>query len=276
MTRHFAAAMAMVCCAALPWPAMAQAPDPHAHHTPPPDAKSQAAEPLPGNVPPLTDADRAAAFPDVAGHAANDNSLNYRVLFDRFEWQRASGANSYHWDNKGWIGKDTNRLWFRTEAEAEGRAISKAQADVLVGHSIARWWDIVAGVRQDIRPGAPQTWAAIGVQGLAPYWFEIEATAYVGAGGRTRARLEVEYELLITNRLVLQPLVEFELSGKSDPERGISAGAGTVETGLRFRYELRREAAPYAGLTWQHNVGNAGELGEGVGMKFVAGVRWWF
>jgi copper resistance protein B len=102
-------------------------------------------------------------------------------------------------------------------------------------------------VRQDFRPGDPQTWAAVGIQGLAPYWFEVEATGYVGAGGRTAAKLEVEYELLFTNRLILQPLVELELYGKSDPERGIGRGLSSLETGLRLRYEIRREFAPYVG-----------------------------
>jgi copper resistance protein B len=256
--------------------ALAQEPDPHAHHTPPQEAK-----PLPDQVPPLTEADRAAAFPDVPGHAANDDAVNFLVLFDQFEWQRASGANGFNWDNKGWIGKDTTRLWFRTEGESEDGALSNAHADVLFGRSIARWWDIVAGVRQDVRPGSPQTWAAFGVQGLAPYWFEIEATGYVGASGRTRARLEVEYELLLTNRLILQPLVQLDFDGKDDPARGVSAGLSNAETGLRLRYEIRRELAPYIGLTWQKGSGTSDSFstpdGEKLtGVTLAAGVRWWF
>jgi uncharacterized protein involved in copper resistance len=109
---------------------------------------------------------------------------------------------------------------------------------------------IVGGVRQDFRPGPAQTWAAFGVQGLAPYWFDIEATGYIGASGRTHARFEVEYELLFTNRLVLQPLFEAELVSKSDPERGVGAGLSTTDLGFRLRYEIRREFAPYLGITW--------------------------
>ena len=113
----------------------------------------------------------------------------------------------------------------------EGGDLAEAQAHAPYGRAIHRWWDVVAGVRQDFRPGPARTWAAVGVQGLAPYWFEVEATAYIGESGRTHFRFETEYELLLTNRLVLQPLVELEIYGKSDPERGIGAG----EVGERDR-----------------------------------------
>jgi len=125
------------------------------------------------------------------------------------------------------------------------------------------------------------TWAAIGVQGLAPYWFELEATVYVGESGRTQARLEVEYELLLTNRLVLQPLIEVELSGTSDPARGIGAGLSTTDVGLRLRYEFQRELAPYIGITWNRKYGKAADFavaaGEDAGgARVVAGLRLWF
>ena len=241
---------------------------------------AQAQDPAP-DVPPLTAADREAAFPDVGGHEAHDNDVHAFVLFDQFEWQRAKGADGVSWDTKAWIGKDTTRLWLRTEGETDGGTVSTAQAHVLVGHSFARWWDVVAGVRQDARPGSPQTWAAAGIQGLAPYRFEIEATGYLGVSGRTEARFEVEYELLVTNRLILQPLVEVELAGKSDPGRGVGAGLSTADAGLRLRYEFRRELAPYIGLTWQQKFGKTGDFARADGedvksMKVAAGVRWWF
>lgn len=244
-------------------------------------ARLAAQQPVPPDLPAITDADRAAAFPDVHGHAATDDAVNYLVLFDRFEWLKASGTIGIGWDNKSWIGKDTNRLWLRTEGHSEDGTVSDATAHVLFGHSFARWWDVVAGVRQDVRPGSPQTWAAIGVQGLAPYWFEIEATGYVGASGRTHARVEVEYELLVTNRLVLQPLVEIDAYGKSDPERRVGAGLSTAGAGLRLRYEFRRELAPYVGFTWEQKLGQTGDFskedGENVrSLKFATGVRWWF
>jgi copper resistance protein B len=120
----------------------------------------------------------------------------------------------------------------------------------------------------------------VGIQGLAPYWFEIEATAYVGAGGRTQFRFETEYDLLITNRLVFQPSVELELHGKADPERGIGAGLSTADVGLRLRYAIRREFAPYVGLTWHQILFGTGEAAREAGrstggVRLALGLRMW-
>jgi len=248
--------------------------DPHAGHGEQADTPKEP-------VPPITEADRQVAFPDVHGHSVHDRAIHYFVLFDQLEWHSGHGRTGGNWDNKGWVGGDINRFWFRTEGEGEGGSLDAAQAHALYGRAIGRWWDLVVGIRQDVRPGSPQTWAALGIQGLAPYWFEIEATAYVGAEGRTHARLETEYEVLLTNRLVLQPLVEVEIYGKSDPEREIGAGLSTIEAGARVRYEIRREFAPYFGLTWSRKFFGtadfARESGEEVsGARLVLGARIWF
>ncbi|MCA1560646.1 MAG: copper resistance protein B [Acidobacteria bacterium] len=139
---------------------------------------------------------------------------------------------------------------------------------------------MVVGVRQDVRPGPAQTWAAVGIQGLAPYWFEIEGTAYVGVGGRTHFRFETEYELLVRNGLILQPLVEVQIFGKSDPERGIGAGLSSADAGLRLRYEFRRELAPYVGVTWNRKVFGTADFARAAGHKtggarFALGIRLW-
>ena len=236
---------------------------------------------LPPFIPRLTDEDRKAAFPDVHGHTVHDNAMNYFVLFDQLEWQTVEGGSGVNLDSKGWIGGDRNRLWFRAEGDSEEGRIGDAQAHVLYGRRFSRWWDIVAGLRQDSRPGRAQTWAAVGVQGLAPYWFEVEATAYVGASGRTHARFEVEYELLLTNRFVLQPLVEVEVFGKSDPERGIGAGLSTTQAGFRLRYEFRRAFAPYVGVAWNRRFGKTADFAEAAGedvngARLVTGLRLWF
>jgi copper resistance protein B len=270
--------------------------DPHAgHHQSPPAPPSkptsqgghehQAAEDkkqdLPAFVPPITDEDRKAAFPDVQGHAVHDRAINYFVLFDQLEWQSGGGSNGLSLDTKGWVGRDRDRLWFRAEGDGLDGRVEEAEAHVLYGRQISRWWDVVGGIRQDSRPGSPQTWAAFGIQGLAPYWFEIEATGYVGASGRTQARFEVEYELLLTNRLVAQPLFETEIFGKSDPERGNGAGLSTTEMGLRLRYEFRRELAPYIGVVWAKRWGKTADFAKAAGedtggARFVTGVRLWF
>lgn len=243
--------------------------------------KEKAAQQPKEPIPPLTDADRAAAFPpNLGGHAVHDGAINYMLLFDQVEWQGA-GDGGANWENTSWVGGDLNRLWVRTEGASEDGRVDNFFVDALWGRPFSRWWDFVAGVRQDFRPGDPQTWVGAGVQGLAPYWFEIEATGYVGAGGRTHARLEAEYELLLTNRLILQPLVELEIFGKSDPERGIGAGLSTLETGLRLRYEFRREFAPYVGLTWNRKLFGTADFaraeGEDIsGARLALGLRFWF
>jgi copper resistance protein B len=241
--------------------------------------KASAAQPRP-YVPPITDADRAAAFPDVAGHEVQDTAINYFVLLDQLEWQDTEGG-AQNWDARGWIGTDLDRLWLRTEGEREDGRTDSAFAEALYGRAIARWWDLVIGVRNDFQPGPLQTWAAIGVQGLAPYRFEIEATAYVGDSGRTHARIEVEYELLLSNRLILQPQIETELYAENDPARGIGSGLSTVEFGLRLRYEVRREFAPYLGVVWSRKFGDTADFARVEGervedTRLVAGIRIWY
>ena len=231
-------------------------------------------------IPPITDADRAAAFPDVEGHRLRDNAVHAFVLADHVEWQGVDGSG-LSWDTKGWVGRDRDRFWFRAEGESDDGRLDGAEAHFLYGRAFARWWDVVVGVRQDLRPGPAQTWAAFGVQGLAPYWFDVEATAYIGDGGQTAARLEAEYELLLTNRLIVQPLVEVNLYGRANPERGISAGVSTVETGVRVRYELRREFAPYVGVVWTNAFSRTADIaatsGEQTdGPRLVVGLRLWF
>jgi copper resistance protein B len=268
-----------------------QAPAAHQHGTPqastptaPPDdhsAHQSPAPPLPPFVPPVTDADRRAAFPDVQGHTVHDMSVNYFVLFDQLEWQTGSGSDGFSWDTKGWVGQDRNRFWFRTEGDrADGRT-EQAQVNLLYGRAVARWWDVTAGVRLDTLPDTPRTALAIGVQGLAPYWFEVEASAYIEPSGRTHVRFETEYDLLITNRLVLQPLVEFEVYGRADEERLIDTGLSTGELGLRLRYEFRREFAPYVGVVWTRKFFGTADLarsaGEDVaGTRLAVGLRTWF
>jgi copper resistance protein B len=255
--------------------------DQHEGHGPAEPTDRPKAEEVPAFIPRLTDDDRKAAFPDVDGHAVHDEAVHSFVLLDQLEWQAAEAGTGINLDSKAWIGRDRDRLWLRAEGETDGSHLGEAQAHVLYGRQFSRWWDIVAGIRQDFRPGPAQTWAAIGIQGLAPYWFEVEATGYVGASGRTHARIEVEYELLVTTRLVFQPLMEVELLGKSDPERGVGAGLSTTDAGFRVRYEFRREFAPYVGVTWSSKWGKTADLAEAAGeetggARLVTGMRLWF
>lgn len=232
-------------------------------------------------IPPLTDADRAAAVPPPGGHAVHDNSIQRYVLINRLEAWDADQGSSMQWEAQGWIGTDLNRLWLRSEGERVGGETESADLEVLYGRSVARWWDLVAGVRQDFKPGDAQTFAAFGVIGLAPQKFEVEATAYAGSGGQTALRFEAERELLITNRLILQPLIEVELYGKDDPSRGIGSGVSTVEAGLRLRYEFTRKLAPYLGIVRERAFGGTADLRRADGddiddTRVVAGLRIWF
>jgi copper resistance protein B len=248
--------------------------DPHAGH-------ATVEQKRPSDLLPITEQDRRTAFPDVDGHSVHDSAVHYFVLVDQLEWQSRQGSFGLNLDSKGWIGGDLNRFWFRAEGEADGGRVDESQAHFMYGRAIARWWDIVAGVRQDIRPGPSETWAAVGLQGLAPYWFEVEATAYFGKDGRTHFRFETEYELLLTNRLILQPLIEIELYGKAIPERGIGAGLSQADYGLRLRYEIRRELGPYVGVTWNQRYFGTADFaraaGESTGgVRLVLGLRTWF
>jgi copper resistance protein B len=232
-------------------------------------------------IPPLTDTDRAAAFPDLEFHAMSHNAVHTFVLLDQLEWQGNQSESGMNWDAIGWIGGDRNRLWFRTEGEFDEGRLDNAEAHLLYGRAFARWWDVVVGVRQDVRPGPTQTWGAFGVHGLAPYWFEVEATGYVSNNGQTAAHVKVTSELLVTNRLILQPLVEVNLYGKSTVERGIGAGLSSTDISLRLRYEFRREMAPYIGVTWKHTFGKTRDLAKASGhtvsrVQFVAGLRLWY
>ncbi|MBN8214537.1 MAG: copper resistance protein B [Xanthomonadales bacterium] len=231
-------------------------------------------------IPPITDADREAAEPPAHAHDHGSGVFSY-LLFDRLETWDAEPGNGQAWEAQAWIGSDRHRLWLRSEGERSGGHTESADIEVLYGRPIARWWDLVAGVRHDIAPGDDQNFAAIGVIGMAPYKFEVEATAYLGASGQTAARIEAEYELLLTNRLILQPVIEAEWHGRRDASRGIGAGLGKIETGLRLRYEFTRRFAPYVGLVHERSFGaTAGfrrDEGEAVeDTRVVAGARLWF
>jgi copper resistance protein B len=211
----------------------------------------------------------------------NDTERVGQVLFDQFEWRNTAEGNAAVWDAQGWYGGDYNKLWIKTEGERVGGTTQDARADLLWDRNFSRWWSVQAGARQDFGAGPSRTWAAIGVQGLAPYWFNTEATFYVGEQGRTAARLKTEYELLLTQRFILQPEAEANLYGKADPARQLGSGLSDLQVGLRLRYEVRREFAPYVGVVWARSFGGTADGVRASGgrvsdVQFVAGLRVWF
>jgi copper resistance protein B len=217
---------------------------------------------------------------DHGGHTVHDRAINFHVLFDQLEVQVVHGEMGARWDGRSWIGGDIHRLWVRTEGEAIDGVLDTAEAQILYGRALGRWWDVVAGARFDPRPAPSHTWFAFGIQGLAPYFVDVQATAFAGPDGHIAGRVELEHELLLTQRLVWQSLVELSLAGKDDPDRGVGVGISTGEVGFRVRYELRREFAPYAGIVWHKKLFGTGDAtrakgGDAGGWHVVGGVRFW-
>ncbi len=203
------------------------------------------------------------------------------LLIDRLERSYTRDSNSTAYDAQAWFGRDYNRLVIKAEGEVARGQLQEARTELLWGHAIATYWDSQLGVRYDSGEGPDRGWLAFGVQGLSPYWFEIDATAYAGENGRTALRLGAEYELLLTQKLILQPRIELNLYGKNDTERGIGSGLSESQAGLRLRYEITRQFAPYIGVERVSTFGKTADLVRADGEKsaethWVAGLRFWF
>lgn len=202
---------------------------------------------------------------------------------ERFEYRSNEGDPLFLWDAQGYYGGDLNKLWVKTEGEYDFSAdrLEEAEVQALYSRAVGSFWDLQAGVRHDFAPFEERTYGVLGVQGLAPYRFEIDAAAFVSGHGDVTARIEAEYELLLTQRLILQPRAELNFALQDVPALEIGGGLSTAEAGLRLRYEIRREFAPYAGVTWTRSVGDTADFarasaGDPSSVSFVAGVRFWF
>jgi copper resistance protein B len=209
----------------------------------------------------------------------DDTARTGRVLLDQLEWRRTDAGGGLVWEGDAWYGDDYGKLWFRTEGERV-RCTADARLELLWDRIITRWWNLQLGARESLGNGPARTWVAGGVPGLAPHWFEVEATLYAGEAGRTAARLRGEYDLLFTQRLIVQPEVELNLYGRPDPARRLGSGLTDLDLGLRVRYEIRRELAPYVGLAWRRLFGGTADRARAAGvspsdLEFLAGVRFW-
>jgi len=211
------------------------------------------------------------------------DSINTLVIGERLENQVHDGDNSLVWEAQGWIGRDINKLWLKTEGhyDSENNDTEEFELQALWSHAISPFWDFQAGIRHDFEPDTSRDYAVLGFQGLAPYWFEIDAAAFFSDEGDASARLEAEYELRFTQRLILQPRMEFNYAFSDDLETGVGKGLNRVHMGLRLRYEIKREIAPYIGLAWEKSYGQTADMLRAAGQdnsesSFVLGLRLWY
>jgi copper resistance protein B len=210
----------------------------------------------------------------------DDTANLFMFKLDTFERTDSDNAYSTAWNAQAWYGGDFDKLLLRSEGECEHR-MTDARVEAFWNHAFASYWDWQVGVRRDFGSDPARNWAAFGVQGLAPYWFEVAAAAYIGEGGRTSFGLRAEYELLLTQRLILQPEVELNFYGRDDRARAVASGLSDAEFGLRLRYEIRREFAPYIGVVRKYRQDPVtSEFGiPALGRsesQIVAGLRLWF
>jgi len=210
-----------------------------------------------------------------------DQSSFASLLVDRLEAVQIRDQTHAAYEFQFRYGRDYDRLVLKAEGEVSDGRSEEARTELLWGHAVAAYWDTQLGVRYDSGVGPNRGWLAFGVQGLAPYWFEIDATAYVGDEGRSALRLSAEYELLLTQKLVLQPRVEANVYGQRDAERALGAGLADLAVGVRLRYEIRREFAPYVGVEWAGKYGATADYARAAGAdtresRVIAGLRFWY
>ena len=211
----------------------------------------------------------------------DDDPLIGMFKIDQLEVRDTDAGNVTAWNADAWLGKDLHKLWLKTEGEYHDGETEEAELQLLYSRALSPFWDVQTGWRRDFRPEPERDWFAFGIMGLAPYMFEVDLALFLGEGGQSSVRLDAEYEYLFTQRLILSPELETNLYGKEDPERGIGAGLADVTAGLRLRYEIRREFAPYVGVQWTGLYGDTADLAEAAGgdtseAVWVAGIRAWF
>ena len=228
------------------------------------------------------DKDEFKASQDVL-KKEHGGGTNYMILADRFEYQSGEGSPALLLEGQGWWGTDENRLWIKSEIDydLDAGSFEEAELQALWSRPIARYFDVQAGVRHDFEPGPSRTYAVAGIQGLAPYWFEVDGAVFLSEEGDLSARLEAEYEFLLTQRLVLQPRTELNFAAEDVSELETGAGLSTAELGLRLRYEFDRQFAPYVGVNWKASTGETADFARARGedtetLSFVTGIRLWF
>tara|TARA_R110002072_G_scaffold13418_7_gene56188 strand:+ start:18773 stop:19636 length:864 start_codon:yes stop_codon:yes gene_type:complete len=209
-----------------------------------------------------------------------DEHAFWAIAGNRFEFDPDNDATTY--DVQAWYGTTFNRFVVKAEGDFTKSNLQESQTDLLFSRAFAPYWDLQAGVRVDIfDEGKNRNWLAFGIQGLAPYWFELDVTGYLSSSGRAAITAEVEYELLLTQKLILQPRAEVVMFSKDDLQNGTGSGLSNSSLGLRMRYEFTRQFAPYIGIERVNTYGQTSDLARTEGEAtsdtvFLAGLRFWF
>jgi copper resistance protein B len=270
----------------------AQAADPHAGHAPaaPAGGPPTAADLPVGDAPPPPAATRHAAdalFPaaDMARARAilrreHGGARVSKTLVETLEW-RPGGRDGYAWAGAFRYGGDRDRLVLKSEGEGENGGLEHAEVQALYSRAVGPYFDLQAGVRQDLEPRPRRSYATVGIEGLAPYWFEVEGALFLSDRGGLSARLGGSYDLRLTQRLILEPRVEASLAASDDAAVGVGRGLSDAEAGLRLRYEVRREFAPYVGVSHARRFGRTADYARAEGesrddTRLTVGLRAWF
>jgi copper resistance protein B len=222
-----------------------------------------------------------AGLSSAALAGGEDDPLLYKVMVDKLELRNANGPNALVLEADAWIGYDLNKLWIKTDVERVNGNTEEAELQFLYSRAVAPFWDFQVGWRHDIKPKPTRDYLALGFKGLAPYQFEVDAGLFIGESGQVNARVDAEYEYMLTQKLILSPEVAVNLYSQNDAEVGIGSGLSDMELGLRLRYEIRREIAPYIGVNWAKKFGQTADYAKAEGedasdVQLVAGIRIWF
>ena len=204
-----------------------------------------------------------------------DDPLNTMFLMDRFEVLN-NDENTRVWEGSFWIGYDLNKLYLYSDGEATADGLESSQNELVYSRAIAPFWDAQIGLVYDKNADASRTWGEVAISGLAPYYFETRAALLFNAEGNIGLRLDAEYEILFTQKLILTPSLEADFYTKDDPKMQLGSGLSSLEAGLRLRYEFIREFAPYIGVTWERTFGNTYDYNPVNDTSLVVGVRFWF
>lgn len=277
--------------------AMPAAPDPHAGHTMPPSPSEHTSQVMTGAdqpvgnappPPPPTDnaADRVFGVRPMSRardilREEHGGARISKVMADILEYRSEPAGGGYAWDVEAWYGGDINRFVVKSEGEGGRReGAEAAEVQALYSRAVARYTDVQAGTRYDVEPEG-RAYATLGVESLLPYWFEAEAAVFLSDRGDLLARVEGSYDFRLTQRLVLQPQAELEFAAQDIPETDTGSGLSGTELGLRLRYEIRREFAPYIGVTYERSFGRTADFARAAGAdrestSFVVGLRAWF